>query len=564
MPTTLLPGTRCRTFETWLFTVMLCAACGSAHAAVRLVAPHDPAAADTGSGTRERPYRTLAYAMSQLMPGDTLIIAAGTYREAMIFPPRAWSTDKPTLITGERAGSVTVLGSDVVSGWTRRADGLFIKQLWHEQPQQVMVKQKPLKQIGGTIFDGYPERADHPLAGLHQSQGGIWPTRATLPPGAMPADSFFHDARTQTLIIRSSMKQLRDGDVEVAVRPYLLLARNVAGVTVRNIRFRHANTTTLSRQGALTLSGHGNRLQHVTVEDMDGAGIEVAGDDNVITDCVVTRSGYLGIKARGRRNRITGNDVSDNNTRGFNKWWEAGGMKFIGGGGLRDSVVAGNRVHHNHGDGIWFDWGNRDNTIQRNVVAYNDGFGIHYEASSGAHILDNQVFGNQQRGIYLPHSSDSVVANNLVAANGLDGIAIVDEGRTDPDGKLNLRPYRNQVRANTLAWNHGAAVILPGAAYANQSDINLFLQTRDKLYFSMGWPHGRRDKDSLERWRHAQGQDLHSTVVPGAIDARLSRALARGELAPDWSNLPAPSAMTRTASTRAVLKQSLSEKAGPK
>jgi parallel beta-helix repeat protein len=554
----------CRTSEIWLVAVTLLLACSAAQAALRLVSPGHPAAADAGAGTPDRPYRTLAYAMSQLMPGDTLTIAAGTYREALVFPPRAWSTDQPTLITGERAGGVTVLGTDVVTGWTRQADGLFVKQPWQQQPQQVMVKQVPLKQIGGTIFDGYPERADHPLAGLHRTQGGIWPTRVEPRRNAMPVDSFFYDAQRQALFIRSSAKQLHDGDVEVAARPYLLLGRNVAGITVKHIRFRHANTSTLSRQGAITLSGHGNRLQRLTVEDMDGAGIEMAGDDNVIADCVVARSGYLGIKARGRRNRIVGNDVSGNNTRGFNKWWEAGGMKFIGGGGLRDSLVAGNRVHHNHGDGIWFDWGNRDNTIEHNVVAYNDGFGIHYEASSGAHIIDNQVFANRQRGIYLPHSSASIVAHNLVLANGLDGIAIVDEGRTDPDGKLNLRPYDNQVLGNTLAWNNGAAVILPGAAYANHSDKNLFVQNKGDLYFSMGWPKTSFDKNSFERWRSAREQDLHSTVIAGAIDARISHALEQGELAPDWSKLPVSNAMVQASQPVATLKRKLSGKAEPK
>lgn len=517
---------------------LLCCAAGFAHATERLVASHDPAAIDAGAGTRARPYRTLAYAMSQLMPGDTLRIAAGTYREALIFPARAWSLDKPTLIVGDRAG-VTLLGTDIVNGWTRQANGLFVKQPWPQQPQQVLLKNRPLTQIGGTIFDGYPERPDHPLAGLHRQQGGIWPTRIAPRQGPMPADSFFYDGARRALVIRTDAKVLRDGDVEVATRPYLLLGREVAGITVSNIHFRHANTSTLSRQGALTLSGNGNRLRHLTVEDMDGAGIEVAGDGNLIADCVVTRSGYLGIKARGRYNRIVGNEVSDNNIRGFNKWWEAGGMKFIGGGGLRDSVVAGNRVHHNHGDGIWFDWGNRDNTVQHNVVAYNDGFGIHYEASSGARIVANRVFANRQRGIYLPHSSDSVVAQNLVAANGLDGIAIVDEGRTDPEGKLNLRPYGNLVLANTLAWNDGAAVILPGAVFGNRSDVNLYLQREGRLYFSMGWPASHADRKNIGRWRATQAQDLHSVVVPAAIDSAIALALERGNLAPDWSRLAA-------------------------
>ncbi len=515
--------------------LMSCAAyaCG----ALRHVAPGHPLAQDIGEGDSARPYRTLAYAMQRLQPGDTLTIHRGLYREALILPERAWATDNPTTIVGDSAGGVIILGADVVTGWIEQGDNLFIKRPWPQEPQQVMLDGKPLRQIGGTIFDGYPERPGHELGGLHASEGGIWPTRKAGDRDHLPPGSFFYDAARRELLIKTDRAFLPDGAVEVSTRPYLVLGRHADGITIADLRFRYANTSTSSRQGAITIAGKGNTLRNLVIEDMDGAGIEIDGDNNEIVHCMIARSGYLGIKARGKRNRIIGNRVSHNNTRGFNKWWEAGGMKFIGDGGLHDSTVADNIVDHNRGDGIWFDWGNDANRVERNIVAYNEGFGIHYEASARASIADNRVFANGQRGIYLPHSRDSMVAHNLVAANGLEGIAIVDEKREDPEGKLNLRPDNNVVMANLIAWNREPALILPGAQYHNVSDGNLFLQDKDAPYFSMGWPNGGEDKKTFARWRRQEAQDRLSVAVSVPMDVGIGQALAREELRPDWSRL---------------------------
>lgn len=505
--------------------------------AIRHVAPGHPSAQDAGEGGSARPYRTLAYAMQHLQPGDTLKIHPGVYREALILPRREWSVGKPTAIVGDSAGGVIILGADAVTGWIAQGGNLFIKRQWLQEPQQVMLDGKPLRQIGGTIFDGYPERPGHALAGLHASEGGIWPTRTAGDRDHLPPGSFFYDAARRELLIKTDHAVLPDGAVEVSTRPYLVLGRHADGITIAGLRFRYANTSTSSRQGAITLAGKGNTLRNLVIEDVDGAGIEIDGDNNEIAHCVITRSGYLGIKARGEHNRIIGNRVSYNNTRGFNKWWEAGGMKFIGDGGLHESTVADNVVHHNHGDGIWFDWGNDANRVARNIVAYNEGFGIHYEASAHASIVNNRVFANRQRGIYLPHSRDSLVAHNLVAANGLEGIAIVDEKREDPEGKLNLRPDNNVVMANLIAWNGKPALILPGAQYHNVSDANLFLQDKDPPYFSMGWPKGGEDRKTLARWRRQEAQDRFSVAVSVPMDIGIRKALVREELRPDWSRL---------------------------
>lgn len=517
----------------------LCLGVNLAWGAVLQVAPNHPNAIDDGDGRADRPYKTLTFAMRQLQPGDTLKITAGEYRDALIFPQRAWSVVRPTTIVGEGNADVTILGSELVGGWVAKGQGIYVKRPWILEPQQVRLNGVALKQIGGTIFKGYPTMIGHEMESLHRSQGGIWPTRKSTGRTSMPSGGFFYDDQQKELVISITdevpAEQL---SVEISMRPYLVQGQNVAGIAIKNIRFRYANTTTTSRQAAVTLVGRGNTLEGLVVEDMDGVGIEVSGDDNVVRNCLVTRSGYLGIKARGRNVLIESNEVSYNNTRRFNKWWEAGGLKFIYLGGMQASRVRNNHVHHNYGDGIWFDWGNDDNTIERNVVAYNEGFGIQYEASSRAVIQDNEVFGNGQRGIYLIHSRDSVIVHNLVVSNRLEGIAIVDEQRSDPKGLLDLRPRRNFVLANLIGWNGESALILPGDEYANHSDANLYLQDRASPTFSMGWPKAPLyRKLSWNTWRMDVKQDRSSNFIAMTAPRPLKAALEQGSLSMNWGAL---------------------------
>src|SRR5688500_1636502 len=137
-------------------------------------------------------------------------------------------------------------------------------------------------------------------------------------------------------------------------------------------------------------------------------------------------------------------------------------MKLVGAGGLQDSQVVGHRAYSNNGDGLWFDWQNRNNTISGNRLAYNKGTGLHYEASFTGRILRNTIFGNSQRGIYLPNSSDSVVAHNLVTDNGLEGIVIVDERQAVEQGRVELIPDRNYIVVKVSVHKFGTDMELTG------------------------------------------------------------------------------------------------------
>ena len=446
-----------------------------------------------------------------------------------MFPDRDWAS-ADTLIEGR--GRVLIKGSDEVREWTPVGGGRYVRQ-WPRETAQVYVDGKPLQQIGGTLFDGYPDKPAHPLQSLHRSQGGIWPGRKPGNEETMPVGSFYYNHERKSLFIHVPSSGGDPGSVEVSARAHLMAGRNLDRLTVRNLAFSHGNTSPVLRGGLISLVGNRITVDRISVSLADSIGIHLAGDDITLSNSSAIECGQLGISARGHRMRLINNETSGNNTRGFNKWWEAGGAKFVGAGGLQDSTVIGHKAYANHGDGIWFDWKNHNNRIEKSTAAYNEGMGIQYEASSSAVITGNIVIGNSQRGIYLPHSSGSEISNNVVAGNGLEGIVVIDEGVRDPQGTVDFRPRGNRVFGNVVAWN-AAALYLPAEIADNRSDSNFYMGTALQTRFSLGWP--RTGSDRLVEWVQHTGQDKNSQMQEAELDGALAKSISERRREPnlDW------------------------------
>lgn len=513
----------------------------------RMVASENPNAKDTGLGSVSAPYKTLSYAMSQLKPGDHLIIMAGTYRDALVFPQKDWTRidrkliesgninninlDKASQTVIEGNGEVLIKGSSLITDWRQLGNGRFVKS-WPEEPQQVFIDDKPLSQIGGTIFGGFPEKPNHPLAILHKSQKGIWPGRRSGDQNLMPKNTFYYHSEQKALYLQTNLLSLDGHAIEVSVRPTLLSGHGVTDITVKNLNFQHANTSTIHRSGLISLSGMRITLSNLHVKEADSVGIALIGNDISLLNSSANQCGQLGVLARGKRMTLKNNQTNDNNTRGFNKWWEAGGAKFVGNGGLQDSLVSHHQALRNLGDGIWFDWKNRNNTLQYSLAAYNTGFGIQYEASDQGRIINNVVLANHQRGIYLTHTSKTLVAFNLVASNRMQGIAVVDESRRDTIGEFDFSANSNQVYGNVIAWNNGA-VVLPTKIAENISDNNIFVGDDDQIRSGLGWVN--MFMALLEDWSKRTQQDEHSQHLKTPIDSAYKKSiLEKGTPNLDW------------------------------
>lgn len=488
-----------------------------------------PAASDTGTGSAETPLRTISAALRRLQPGDDVVVAAGTYREALVVPELAWGGAHTRLRAAE-PGTVVVKGSDEIGGFVAGAGGVLSVAWAGEEPQQVFQRGRALRQVGGTVFGGFPADPRHELANLHAGEGGIWPGRLAGAVAQLVPGSFTYDAASRRLHVRPEADPAGvPASFEVSTRRHVFQAEMAERFTLQGIVFEHSNTTATYRQGAVKMQGRDNVLEQLVVRAMDGACVQINGERNVLRTSRVEACGQLGVAGFGRALRIEGNVITRANLRGFNASWEAGGIKLVGNGGAPEAVIRDNVVTHNEGDGIWLDWKHEQVLIEANTAAYNAGFGIHYEASTRGTIRANRAYGNRLRGIYLLESSDSRVEDNAVFGNGAEGIAVVDGWRSAQDASL--RPRGNRLTGNAVAWNdhqrNWVQLAVPGRGYATVSDRNDF-KTQDLLpRMSLGFVGpGNPAYERLADWRQSTQLDLASTEELSPMPAALRTALA--------------------------------------
>ncbi|MEK7414625.1 MAG: sigma-70 family RNA polymerase sigma factor, partial [Planctomycetota bacterium] len=81
-----------------------------------LVDQRDPRAKDTNSGNMDAPLLTISAAMSQLKPGDQLIIKGGTYRESVAITVSG-TNEAPIRVSAATGERVIISGADPIRGW---------------------------------------------------------------------------------------------------------------------------------------------------------------------------------------------------------------------------------------------------------------------------------------------------------------------------------------------------------------------------------------------------------------------------------------------------------------
>ena len=133
-------------------------------------------------------------------------------------------------------------------------------------------------------------------------------------------------------------------------------------------------------------------MEDCVVEAMNAEGATFTGEDAVVRRCMFRDNGQVGFGAnRAHRLLFTECLVENNNTKGFDRGWEAGGDKLVL---CRDAVLERSRFVRNRGSGIWFDIGNTNCTVRHCLIADNEDAGIFYEISFSLHAHDNVIIGN--------------------------------------------------------------------------------------------------------------------------------------------------------------------------
>jgi hypothetical protein len=435
---------------------LACVAAVSAQAATYEVAQRNPQASDDGDGSRERPWKTVSRAATKVAPGDTVVIRDGTYREQVVFKTSG-TEQAPIRFEAAQGARVVLTGADRLTGWQRAEGG----------PPVYHVPWKH-RFIGWSRHMTHPDDEYHRLIGrCEQMAVDSYLLRQVLEGSQLAPGTFFVDVSNQVLRVWDpGGRDLNKVLAEASVRQEIARVEG-SDVQLRGLRFRFA--ANMAQHGAVVLAGSRDLLEDCIAESMNASGTTFTGEQQVVRRCVFRDNGQLGFGASGaHRLLFTECLVENNNTKGFERGWEAGGDKLVL---CRDAVLERSQFVRNRGNGIWFDIGNEHCTVRQCLLMDNEDSGIFCEISFGLQAHDNVIVGNgfaatagawgAQAGISLSSSPECVVERNLIVGNR-EGFNFREQTRTTPRiGKKAEEPIWNHdelIRHNIIALNRDAQI----------------------------------------------------------------------------------------------------------
>ncbi len=531
----------------------------SACAATYEVAQRDSQASDTGAGAAELPWKTISHAAENISPGDRVIIRGGIYRERVLIKISG-TAENPIRFEVAPGEQVILTGADRLTGWEKAdPDRPIYRVRWPHR------------------FNAFSKTMTHPSDEYHRLIGRCeqvivdgYLLRQVLDRNQLAPGTFFADVTNQTLFVwDSANRDLNKVFVEASARQEIF---RVEGnyVQLRGLNFRYAANA--AQHGAVVLAGRHDRIEDCAMESMNSSGASFSGEDIVVRRCLFRDNGQLGFSANhAHRLLFTDNLVENNNTKNFDRQWEAGGNKLVL---TRDAVLEHSRFVRNRGHGIWFDIGNENCTVRNCLIADNEDSGIFYEISFGLRAHDNVILGNgfaetsggwgARAGISISSSPDCVIERNLIFGNR-EGFNFREQSRTTPlIGDRTSHPIWNHdenIRNNLIVHNRDAQVWgwfdmkdnrhWPAGKPANDSSAGspglslekLHLRFADNIYFAapgQGWFNwgvtwGRhKNYKTVEEFRTDLGIDSGSESLtpafadPRARDFRLKPAAMAG------------------------------------
>jgi hypothetical protein len=428
----------------------------SVSAATYEVAQRNPQASDDGDGTRDRPWRTITRAAEKAGPGDRVVVRDGIYREHVI-AKASGTAEAPIQLEAAPGAYVVLTGAERLTGWQKAEGGLPIYRVpWTHR------------------FIGWSNHMTHPDDDYHRVIGRCeqvaidgYLLRQVLEANQLAPGTFFVDTSNQVLHVWDlGNRDLNKVSVEASVRQEVF---RVDGdyVQLRGLHFRFA--ANMAQHGAVVLAGSHDTLEDCTIEGMNASGATFSGEHQVVRRCVFRDNGQLGFGANGAHDLLfTESLVENNNTKGFDRGWEAGGDKLVL---CRNTVLERSRFLRNRGNGIWFDIGNENCVVRQCLIADNEDSGVFYEISLGLQAHDNVIIGNgfavtagawgAQAGISISSSPECTIERNLILGNR-EGFNFREQTRTTTrigqQGEVPIWNHDETIRRNIIAFNRDAQV----------------------------------------------------------------------------------------------------------
>lgn len=405
---------------------------------------------DSNSGTKSYPWRTLGKAVSSVSSGGTIVLRGGTYRESVRYYGKALT------IQPYPYEKVWLKGSVYVTGWVR--DGAT----WRKDNWGYSFMRGDLS--SNFIDSNYPYAAWPDMVFINGS-----PLRQVGSKSSVSAGEFYVDYNYNKLYIGSDPG---GKSVEASNRSQALYLDKAHGSVIRGLGFMHY-ATHRNQYGTVRSSANQVKFENNTFAWNAAAGLTLFGTDSVVRGNTFLRNGQLGVfGSRAHGLLFEQNRVLYNNQERF-KNWESGGIKITNGHNMtwRDNIV-----DNNFETAMWCDVECYNVKIVRNLVRNNSRHGIMYEISGKGMIASNIVARNGWNGIFVLEANDVDIFNNSIIKNR-ENVRIAEGSRTSSSSlipkKIQDVVVKNNIYSNSNVTDQAFLVVKN--AYRSLSDMGIVL-----------------------------------------------------------------------------------------
>jgi hypothetical protein len=498
-----------------------------------------PTGSDHAVGDTAHPLETISAAAQRAMPGDTILVKAGVYRER-VAPPRGGAPGKPIIYRGQALGKVFVRGSEIWQPDWQRHKGV----VYYAVPDEALFDDRAYLDSGNPLHvelastpygrNGKQERQrfDYGDPNLVYTCGQVIVNGSLLTqvPFLTEVEGKIHtwtfDAETGRVYVNFGDLTPKEQTVELTTRRRLF-APHIQGlghIVVEGFVFEHCgnqyptnfwNTPLWAQAGAVGLRGGHHwivrdnliRYAHTIAIDIGAGGgnneshretsktMALAGHDNLIERNYIVDNGAAGIIGLdSTRMIIRDNVILRNNSLGFigNKRYEHAGIKCHN---IKDGLIEHNYIADNPlNDGVWLDNRFPGTRVTRNVIVNNGQKGIFLEMSDydfDTALVDNNILvGNQLIQFYVHDASGSTVMHNLIA-------------NSPEQSRFGQGAYIYQVTTRTRTYHHSLY-------------NNLFVNHKRML--DINYPSHRSGPQRLDHNVYDAADNEHSFIINRAAD----------------------------------------------
>lgn len=421
-----------------------------------------PRGDDSSSGTHDEPLKTISAAAERAMPGDTVLVLEGVYRER-VAPLRGGEPGKPIIYRGEPGKRVFVKGSELwTPEWKKEGDGIYSaypdEALFDDRSDEYLDHHNPLKVHLSSTPWSRQGRREHERREAGDDRIGKADPRIVYTCGQvfvngkrllevplqeeLEAETWWYDAATDRIWVNFGGSNPTEQQVELTTRRRIFAPhkRGLGHIVVEGFIFEHCGnqyptnfweTDANAQKGAVgTEAGHHwtirrNVVRHAKTFAIDAGNVDRHSkpnkvSDNLIESNYIVDNGSAGILSNGsNRMVIRHNVILRNNQLRFLgvKRWEQAGVKCHH---FRNGLIERNYIANNFDTyGIWLDNQFPDSRVSKNLLYDNGRAGIFLEMSDYGFdrlLIDNNVIlNNHENAVYIHDASGATFVHNLLA-----------------------------------------------------------------------------------------------------------------------------------------------------